>query len=501
MTDGDDSRPRRAEEQVTGDIVDSVTAGAPTVEPEAVSRGAEQSTNGSARPDTTKLAPPGDGAASGSSPPADEGPASDDAGSVGPPDASEEHPPAAESAPAAEGGPGESALVEVVGGGELGAGESALVEVVGGGELGAGESALGEVVGGGEPAEVAAPDRSGQEARRGRAKPAGTVVEGVVTSVSPAEVELTLDDGRRAVINRRNFGPNDEDPTTILSVGDRVFGAELARDDPKRRVVLSRAWALKKQAWDRILQAAGLGSTVQGRVVSLGAKGVVVDVGVRGFVPTSHLELEPVADLTPYLDQTIELRVLEADPRRERLVLSRRSLLLKDQRRRAQELLASLQPGDTCRGRVTSLTDYGAFVDIGGINGLVHLSELSWQRVRRPADVVSLGDVVEVRVIDVKAKKRRVSLSLRQMTTDPLDELKVGEVRFGPVTRIVDFGAFVSLGDVEGLVHLSELAEYRVSTPEEVVAPGDEVGVKILSIDARRRRIELSIRRAAEFGG
>jgi small subunit ribosomal protein S1 len=327
------------------------------------------------------------------------------------------------------------------------------------------------------------------------------VVEGLVTSVSADEVELRLDDGRLAVINRRNFGPDNEDPTTILSVGDRAFGAELARDDPKKRVVLSRAWALKKKAWDEVLNAASLGSKITGRVVSLGAKGVVVDVGVRGFVPTSHLGLEPIEDLSPYLNQQLELRVLEADPRRERLVLSRRSLLLKEQRKHAQAMLAGLKPGDTCRGRVTSITDYGAFVDIGGINGLVHLSELSWQRVRRPADVVSLGDELEVKVLDVKPKKRRISLSLRRMSIDPLEALQVGEVHYGPVTRIVDFGAFVSLGDIEGLVHLSELAEYRVSTPEEVVAPGDQVGVKILSIDTRRRRVELSIRRAAEFGG
>ncbi len=327
------------------------------------------------------------------------------------------------------------------------------------------------------------------------------MLEGAVTAVSADEVELTLDDGRPAVISRRNFSDGNDDPTSVLSVGDRAFGAELARDDPKGRVVLSRAWALKRQAWDRMKKLADAGQTLTGTVTSTGAKGVVVDVGVRGFVPTSHLELEPVADLTPYKGQELELKVLECDPRRERLVLSRRSLLLKAQRAEAQQLLASLSPGDTCRGRVTSITDYGAFVDIGGVNGLVHLSELSWHRVRKPADVVSLGDELDVLVLDVKPKKRRVSLSLRKMRPDPLSELEVGEVRTGTVSRLVDFGAFVSLGEVEGLVHLSELAEYRVSAPEEIVTPGEEVGVKILSVDKKRRRIELSIRRAAEFGG
>lgn len=332
-------------------------------------------------------------------------------------------------------------------------------------------------------------------------KPPGRVLEGAVIAVSADEVELTLDDGRPAIITRRNFSERNDDPTSVLSVGDRAFGAELARDDPKGRVVLSRAWALKRQAWDRIKERADAGEMVKGTVTSVGGKGVVVDVGVRGFVPSSHLELEPVADLSSYKGQELELKVLECDPRRERLVLSRRSFLLKAQRNQAQELLKSLSPGDTCRGKVTSITDYGAFVDIGGVNGLVHLSELSWHRVRKPADVVSLGDELDVRVLDVKPKKRRVSLSLRKMQPDPLSELEVGEVRRGPVTRLVDFGAFVSLGDVEGLVHLSELAEYRVSAPEEIVTPGDEVGVKILSVDRKRRRVELSIRRAAEFDG
>ncbi|MGF1595617.1 MAG: S1 RNA-binding domain-containing protein [Acidimicrobiales bacterium] len=331
--------------------------------------------------------------------------------------------------------------------------------------------------------------------------PPGRILEGVVTRVTSDEVELTLDDGRPAVINRRNFGTDDEDPATVLSVNDRAFGAELARDDPKQRVVLSRAWALKRQAWDRVLAAATDNTTISGRVVSVGAKGVVVDVGVRGFVPTSHLELEPVADLGPYADQVLELRVLEAEPRRERLVLSRRSLLLREQRKKAQEMLATLRPGEVRHGRITSLTDYGAFVDLGGVSGLVHLSELSWHRVRKPGDVVALGDEVAVQILDVKAKKRRVSLSIRRLTPDPLTQLIVGDVMVGRVTKLVDFGAFVSLGEVEGLVHLSELAEFRVISPDEIVAPGDEVGVKILSVDRRRRRVELSIRQAAEYGG
>ncbi len=358
----------------------------------------------------------------------------------------------------------------------------------------AGEPAVGETADGAPPPPSAAPrPRSVTET--------GKIVEGLVTAVNADGVELTLDDGRHAVIHRRNFGLHEEDPSSVVSVGDRAHGAELLREDPKGRVVLSRAWALKRQAWEKIVESASENKLLTGKVISASKKGLVVDVGVRGFVPSSHLELTAVTDMAPYVGQSFELKILEVDPRREKLVLSRRSLLLKAQRKEMQELLSSLKPGEIRSGTVASLADYGAFVDLGGVSGLVHISELSWKRVSKPSQVVSVGDQVEVKILDVKPKKKRISLSIRQMTPDPLSTIEVGAVQTGRVTRLVDYGAFVAIGDFEGLVHLSELAEYRVSTPEEIVAPGDEVGVKILSVDTKRRRIELSIRRAAEYGG
>ncbi len=329
----------------------------------------------------------------------------------------------------------------------------------------------------------------------------GKTVEGVVTAVSADEVELTLDDGRQALISRRNFGLHNEAPSEVLSVGDRAFGVELAREDPKNRVVLSRSWALKRLAWTKLIEHAKKGETVRCRVVSASRKGLVVDAGVRGFVPASHLELSPVQDFEPYLDQTLDLKILEIDPRREKLVLSRRAILQRAQRKERQEFMNSLKVGEVRRGTVQSLADYGAFVDLGGVSGLVHLSELSWYRVGKPADVVSVGDEVEVKVLDVKVKKRRIGLSIRQTTKDPLKAIEPDSILVGTVTRLVDFGAFVLIEGFEGLVHLSELAEYRVSSPEAVVAPGDEVRVKVLSVDPSRRRIELSIRRAVEFRG
>jgi len=333
--------------------------------------------------------------------------------------------------------------------------------------------------------------------------PPARVVEGTVTSVSEAEVELTLDDGRAGVIVRRDFSLDNTDPRSVLSVDDKAFGVELAREDPKSRVVLSRSWALKLRAWETVKQIHADSGTVTAHVTSVGAKGLVATVhGLRGFIPSSHLELAPPVDLPSYADQAIEVKILELDPGRERLVLSRRSILMKAQRQAASELLQALKPGERREGTVTSITDYGAFVDIGaGVNGLVHLSELSWDRVRHASDVLSLGQQIEVEVIDVRPRKRRVGLSIRRLTVDPLAEIVVDSVVEGTVTRLADFGAFVSLGTVEGLVHISELAEYRVEVPQEVVAPGDRIFVKVLSVDRKRRRIELSVRRAAEFSG
>ncbi len=342
------------------------------------------------------------------------------------------------------------------------------------------------------------PGSSLPAAKKPKITDAGKIVSGIVTEVGADELSLTLEDGRAAVLARRHWDLEPiEDLSKVVSVDDRVDAAILARDDPKGRVVLSRSWSLKKKAWDAVTSAVEDHTTVKATVSSMSAKGIVVDVnGLRGFVPASHLSLEPKTDFREFAGQTLELRVLEADQRKERLVLSRRSMLLREQRKEAHDLLTSLKVDSVVTGTVASLADYGAFVELGGVKGLVHLSELSWHRVGHPRDVVTVGDTVEVKVLDVKVKKRRVSLSIRQVAPDPFAGIAVGSVVNGPVTRLVDFGAFVDLGGVEGLVHLSELAEYRVSAPEEIVTPGEDVMVKVLSIDKRRRRIELSIRQA-----
>ncbi len=326
---------------------------------------------------------------------------------------------------------------------------------------------------------------------------AGRVVGGTVHGISADEIDLVLDDGRPAVIHRRNFDADGTDPTTAVTIGDRLEGAVLSREDPKNRVVLSRTWAQKKQAWKTMRGIAERKDLVDGTVVGVSKRGVVVEAGgLRGFVPSSHLELTPPENLKAFVGQQFPFRVLELDLAKERLVLSRRALLMKEQRKVVHDLLTSLVVGEERTGVVSSLAEYGAFVELGGLTGLVHVSELAWGRVQRPGDVLTVGQEVTVKVLDVKVKRKRVSLSIRQLAPDPIAQIEVDSIMVGPVTRLVDFGAFVDLGGTEGLVHLSELAEHRVFTPEEVVSPGEQVRVKVLKVDKRRRRVELSIRRA-----
>lgn len=325
----------------------------------------------------------------------------------------------------------------------------------------------------------------------------GQIVEGRVVSVSAEEAVLELHDGTTGVISKRHLTANGQlDPTELLAVGDGVEAAVLIRDDPKGRIVLSRAWALKQRAWEQVEAAKKANRPLTGRVTGQVKGGLVVDVGTRAFLPASQVDLHHVDDLSTFVGQDIEALVQEADRANDKIVLSRRNLLRSAQRSKANEFASTLAAGQVHRGRVSLLTDFGAFVEIGGVRGLVHLSELSWGRVDRADEVVTPGTEVEVKVLAVKPGKK-LSLSIRALTPDPLTTLEPGQILPGVVTRLADFGAFVRVGDgAEGLVHVTELAEYRVHAPEEVVTPGDEVLVKVLRIDRKRRRLDLSVNQA-----
>ena len=247
------------------------------------------------------------------------------------------------------------------------------------------------------------------------------------------------------------------------------------------------------------------GDIVSGKVVKIDSDEVVLDIGLRGFLPASLVDLRRVRDLHPFVGRNLDAKIIELDKNRNNVVLSRRAYLEETQREQRDEFLANLKPGEIRKGVVSSVVNFGAFVDLGGMDGLVHVSELSWKHVDHPSSVVQVGDEVEVQVLDVDLDRERISLSLKATQQDPWQEFanghQVGELVYGKVTKLVPFGAFVQVGDgIEGLVHISEMAAHHVEAPEQVVTPGEELWVKIIDIDLDRRRISLSIKQAAEGG-
>jgi small subunit ribosomal protein S1 len=318
----------------------------------------------------------------------------------------------------------------------------------------------------------------------------GRVVDVVVSAVQPDEVEVRLIDGRTGVIPRSEF-------TAAVAVGDTIPAALLARDDPRGRVVLSHAWARKQRAWESVEAAHADGAAVVGRALKVVKGGVVVDVGLRGFLPMSLISEGGDVTAEALVGTDVEALVVEVDRAKDRIVLSRRDLIRRRRRKTEKEAFASLQPGARVAGRVVAVADYGALVEVGGVRGLVHRSELSWQRFESPTDVVSVGDDVEVEVLEVHRSRRRVGLSLRRTAPDPLADIELGSIHDGTVVRVVDYGAFIQLAGsgAEGLVHLTELTDVPGFRPDQLVAPGEDIVVKVMAVDLDRRRLALSVRR------
>ncbi|MCY3634863.1 MAG: S1 RNA-binding domain-containing protein [bacterium] len=325
----------------------------------------------------------------------------------------------------------------------------------------------------------------------------GTIVSGTVKTKAAHEIELDLGGDRIGVISQRYWG---DDPAADLTrecvLGEVVNAAVLVREDHKGRIVLSRLWALQQIAWVDIARAAAANEAVTGTITAVVKGGLSCDVGVRGFIPSSLIDVEPVENLQALVGREVRCKVVEADQVSGRLVLSRKAVVRAEQRKAAKAFLETMSAGDEYTGKVVDIQDFGAFVDISGVRGLVHATELAWKRVQHPNEVVSVGDEVQVRVKSVQVPKQRVNLTMK-LTPDPLGDLEVGGLMAGRVTRLADFGAFVAVSDdIEGLVHITEMAEYRVYHPEEVVLPGEEVWVKVLAVDRKRRRVDLSISQA-----
>jgi small subunit ribosomal protein S1 len=334
----------------------------------------------------------------------------------------------------------------------------------------------------------------------------GDIVEGTVVKIDQDEVLLDIGFKSEGVIPVRELSiRNDVHPDQIVDLGERVEALVLQKEDKEGRLVLSKKRAQYERAWGTIEKIKDAGGIVKGPVIEVVKGGLIVDIGLRGFLPASLVELRRVRELQPYIGRTIEAKIIELDRNRNNVVLSRRAWLEEAQKEQRGEFLVNLKPGERRRGVVSSVVNFGAFVDLGGMDGLIHVSELSWKHVDHPSSVVSVGDEVEVEVLDVDLDKERISLSLKATQTDPWQEFanthQVGELVYGRITKLVPFGAFVQVGDsIEGLVHISEMAGHHVEAPEQVATPGEELWVKIIDVDLQRRRISLSIKQAAEGG-
>lgn len=331
----------------------------------------------------------------------------------------------------------------------------------------------------------------------------GQIIRGKVVQVNSDEVMVDVGYKTEGRIPLHELGLKPgQTPSDVVSVGDEIEVFVVKVEDSEGNVLLSKRRADSRIAWERLERAKENREIIEATVTERVKGGLLVDVGVRGFVPASHVERNYVENLEKYVGQKLRLFVIELDRQRNNVVLSHKDVLEAEYEAAKQAAFSSLTEGAIVKGIVRRITDFGAFVDIGGgVEGLLHVSEMAWSRVRHPSDVVSEGQEINVMVLKVDPENERISLSLKETLPDPWNNIsaryQVGDIVRGTVTRVVDFGAFVKLEDgIEGLVHISQMADHHVTNPSEVVSPGDEVDVKVVSLDETKRRIGLSIKQA-----
>jgi len=335
----------------------------------------------------------------------------------------------------------------------------------------------------------------------------GDVVNGRVVRIDKDEVLVDIGYKSEGVIPlselsiRKSVNVFEE-----VELGEMVDALVMIKEDPDGRLILSKKRARFEKAWKRIEAAAAAGEHVEGTVIEVVKGGLILDLGVRGFLPASLVDIRRVQDLDEFLGRKLECKVIELNRNRNNVVLSRRAVLEDERREVRQKILDELQPGDVVEGVISNIVDFGAFVDLEGIDGLIHISELSWSHVNHPSEVLTIGEKVEVKVLDIDRERQRISLGLKQTQADPwqsvIDRFGINDVVEGKVTKVVTFGAFVEIHPgVEGLVHISELASHHVENPREVVSQGDTLSVRIIEIDPERRRLSLSLKRVADVEG
>ena len=329
----------------------------------------------------------------------------------------------------------------------------------------------------------------------------GDIVPGLVTRVIGDGIDVDLGHDRIGVIPRSEVVGDDP------AVGDSIEGTVIRRQGGTGRYVLSPKRASRERLWGTLIEKMHSGEIVNGKVTGVTKGGLVVDVGVRAFLPDSLTDTRKSFPSSSLVGQDVQVKIVEAEKGRERLVVNRKAVVDVERKEKRGQLLSEIQPGQRFRGRVTTLLPFGCFVDIGGAEGLVHVSELAHRNVAKVEDEVRAGEEIDVVVISVDQAKGKIGLSRKAAMANPWDsfisEHKVGDLVYGTVSGLAPFGAFVTLdgenfGRLEGLVHISELSRFRVETPADVVSEGEGVWVKVLSIDGEKRRLSLSLRRALD---
>lgn len=341
----------------------------------------------------------------------------------------------------------------------------------------------------------------------------GDVVEGTIVSVSTNEVLIDIGSKSEGIVTSRDLDHLDPDFRRSLRVGQRVKAGVVRPEDRDGNIILSLQRALLEKDWDQAAELFDAEEIFDKIISGYNKGGLIVSIGqVRGFIPASQVvsvrgtqgdPVEREEALAEMVGKTLRLKVIELDRRRNRLILSERAAVREWRREQKDRLLEELAEGEVRRGVVSSLCDFGAFVDLGGADGLVHLSELSWRRVGHPREVLKVGQQVDVYVLGVDIERRRIALSLKRLQKEPWETVgeryQVGQLIPCTVTKLTEFGAFARLDeDIEGLIHISELSEERIEHPREIVAEGQELTLRIIRIDPERQRLGLSLRRVNE---
>ena len=344
----------------------------------------------------------------------------------------------------------------------------------------------------------------------------GSIVSGTIVRADPREILIDIGAKSEGIVEPKELEKMSAEAIKKLHVGDSVLAFVLNAENRDGHVVLSLARAQLEHDWRELEEVFKSGRIIETQVAGFNKGGLIIRIGkVRGFVPATQLEGTyrkktdtPSAevngiDLTAYVGKKVKLKVIELDRERNRLILSERAAMRELRKEQKERLLQELQEGAIVTGTVTSVQDFGVFVDLGGVDGMIHMSELAWGKIEHPRDVVQVGDKIQVQVLSVDRERERVALSLKRTQPEPWstveERYKVGQLVTGTITKLATFGAFARLEDnIEGLIHISELADRRIQHPKEVVKEGDTLQLRVIRIDAARRRLGLSLKRATE---